>query len=703
VVQGQNTSASVNFQPFGAAAPVFPDTFWIGTQLPVNITAVPGAVSYRVEWSPDPTFPGGGTVVPTSTLSVQITVPAYNVYFVRIRAVDPFGATGVPSTATRIRVVQAGPARQLVFTAQPTPPGWPPAGVAITPGFAVVAQDSLGNMDVTFGRDVTLAITAGTGTPGTVLQGATTETAAAGVATFGNVIIDSAGVGYRLTATATGVNAATSATFNIVPRLVFLLQPLTTLARGTIPPVQVVAKDGVDHTVTGFTDAIALAISSGSGTTGATLSGTVQQPADTGVATFTDLSIDALGTDYTLMATAATGASYGGAAPAQSVGFNVTLQLVFAMQPSGAGNFGAFTPAVQVAAHNGLGATEQTFLGDIALSIVPGTGTPGATLVGTTTVTAASGVATFANLAVDLPGAGYRLAAPGNPLAGLLGDTSAAFDIACATDCWTPVAALPTARASLGVGVVNGILYAIGGLGAAAYDTVEAYDPGTNTWTPRASMSIDRQQPGVGVVNGQVVVVGGFRFSQLASVEAYDPGTNTWAPRAAMPTARSGLGVGVINGILYAVGGYDGTNVSAALEAYDPVADTWSTKTPMDSARNLLGVGVINGILYAVGGGSSVFVEAYDPMSNSWSTKSPMLFPQVESAVGVLGGKLYVVGGYGGSRVEVYDPQTNTWTEKAALPAQRVDLGIGVVNGLLYAVGGSDGMTYVPGVDAYHP
>ena len=55
--------------------------------------------------------------------------------------------------------------------------------------------------------------------------------------------------------------------------------------------------------------------------------------------------------------------------------------------------------------------------GTVTASIVPGTGSSGAALQGTTAVNAVAGVATFTDLGVDLPGRGYRLAFS-HPLAG---------------------------------------------------------------------------------------------------------------------------------------------------------------------------------------------------------------------------------------------------------------------------------------------
>src|SRR5580704_8481341 len=60
---------------------------------------------------------------------------------------------------------------------------------------------------------------------------------------------------------------------------------------------------------------------------------------------------------------------------------------------------------------------------------------------------------------------------------------------------WTTMASMPTARQQLAAGVVNGRLYAIGGLDSVGYsNAVEAYDPATDTWSTKASMLTARDE-----------------------------------------------------------------------------------------------------------------------------------------------------------------------------------------------------------------
>jgi N-acetylneuraminic acid mutarotase len=282
---------------------------------------------------------------------------------------------------------------------------------------------------------------------------------------------------------------------------------------------------------------------------------------------------------------------------------------------------------------------------------------------------------------------------------------------------WTTKASMPTARGSLGVGVVGGKLYAVGGFNnsSGALTTVEAYDPVTVTWSTVAPMATPRNGTAVGVVNGLLYAVGGDTDTgatgYLASIEAYDPVSNTWSPRAPMPTPRDSLGVGVVNGKLYALGGQFPNRVfHSTVEAYDPVTNTWTTRAPMPTARFGFGVGVVNNILYVVGGhdGSaySSTVDAYDPVTDTWSTKAPLPTIRAYLAVAVVNDILYVMGGEGGgcsgpcSVVEAYNPATDTWTTVSSMPTARGLLAAGVVGDSFYAVGGRDS-NYLSTVEAF--
>src|SRR5207244_7431079 len=130
-----------------------------------------------------------------------------------------------------------------------------------------------------------------------------------------------------------GGNAETAVDFKVAmagSQLVFTVQPMTTPAGAAITPaVQVAVQDALGNTVTSFSGTIT--VTPGVNLAGGTLTGHTTVTAVNGVATFTDLSIDKVGTGYTLQAT-------GAGLTTASGSFDITpgpaTQLAFTVQPN---------------------------------------------------------------------------------------------------------------------------------------------------------------------------------------------------------------------------------------------------------------------------------------------------------------------------------------------------------------------------------
>ena len=372
--------------------------------------------------------PGGGALSGTRTLAAVNGVVSYQAlginntgtgYTLTAAAAGLTGATSapfdiIPSVGT-----------QLFVSVQPPPSAV--AGAALSPAIVVIARDASGQTAASFTGNVTLAIAAGTGAAGATLSGTKTRAAVAGVATFSGLSIDKAAIGYKLTATASGLSSATSAFFTISPgsatQLGFTLQPsTTTVATAITPKVEVTARDAQGNMATGFTGNVTVAIAANPGS--GVLSGTATVAAANGVASFTNLTISQAGIGYTLSAAAS------GLSGATSTAFDITAaratQLGFSVQPSSATSGASIAPAVKVTARDATGSVATGFSGAVTLSISAGTGTAGAVLSGTVTANAVAGVATFTNLSIDNSGTGYRLAAVA---AGVSGATSTPFTI----------------------------------------------------------------------------------------------------------------------------------------------------------------------------------------------------------------------------------------------------------------------------------
>jgi adhesin/invasin len=186
-------------------------------------------------------------------------------------------------------------------------------------------------------------------------------------------------------------------------QLVFTGQPTTTKANATIsPPVVVSARDAFGNTATGFTGAVTMSITPGSGTPLARLSGTPTVNAVSGAATFVNLSIDlpSTVTPYRLNAAAAGG----GPAGTTSATFDITAasgsatSLGMVTQPSSTVESGsAFPqqPAVQLRDASGNPVPQS----GVPITAAILTGSPA--LSGTNPVaTDGTGTATFSNLTI---------------------------------------------------------------------------------------------------------------------------------------------------------------------------------------------------------------------------------------------------------------------------------------------------------------
>lgn len=161
--------------------------------------------------------------------------------------------------------------------------------------------------------------------------------------------------------------------------------------------------------------------------------------------------------------------------------------------------------------------------------------------------------------------------------------------------------------------------------GATGLSSAEAMDVREGVWRPVAGMSTRRSSVGVAVLDGKLYAVGGYDGASrqcLHTVERYDPAADAWEPAADMGARRSGAGVGVAGGALYAVGGHDGPAVRRSVERYRP-SEGWAPAAPMAHARRNAGVAAHHGKLYVVGGDDGAAnlatVEVFDPAAEQWS------------------------------------------------------------------------------------
>jgi N-acetylneuraminic acid mutarotase len=289
-------------------------------------------------------------------------------------------------------------------------------------------------------------------------------------------------------------------------------------------------------------------------------------------------------------------------------------------------------------------------------------------------------------------------------------------------DTWLSKASMQVARSNLGVAVVNGKIYAIGGStesGLSPYsvgidykakgwvaDTNEEYDPTTDTWTFKTPMPTPRYGFAIVAYQNKIYCIGGASNFQppngfygailTRANEVYDPATDTWETKAFMPTARVGLKANVVNDKIYLIGGYPNRTFN---EVYDPTTDSWSTKEPMPTGASYYASAVFDNEIYVIGGyGSGNLNQIYDPETGKWRLGAPAPSSITDGAAGATTGmmalkRIYVLGVLdfmyqAAPPNRIYDPKSDRWTFGADVPTNRLNFGVAVVNDTLYTIGG---------------
>jgi len=187
---------------------------------------------------------------------------------------------------------------------------------------------------------------------------------------------------------------------------------------------------------------------------------------------------------------------------------------------------------------------------------------------------------------------------------------------AASPDTWTSKTPMNEARGGLGVAVVNGKIYAIGGstvqtaltsyTSGGIVGTNEEYNPAANSWINRKPMPTPRARFATAVYQNKIYCMGGFSEfssftgelqSEVSVIEVYDPATDNWSTISPMPVAGAGLQANVVDDKIFLLGGI--SNPDACL-AYDPATDSWTNEKPIPDSSSLFCSTVVDGKIVAI-------------------------------------------------------------------------------------------------------
>jgi hypothetical protein len=284
---------------------------------------------------------------------------------------------------------------------------------------------------------------------------------------------------------------------------------------------------------------------------------------------------------------------------------------------------------------------------------------------------------------------------------------------------WTQKESMQQVRGGLGVAVVNGKIYAIGGStqngsypDAAFKDLVrtnEEYDPATDTWAFKKPMPTRRARFAIAACQGKIYCIGGIVGTEKIDVifsryvlsgvnEVYDPATDTWETKASMPTAAAWLTANVVNDKIHLISG-------EVDYVYDAAADSWAEEAVPTGAGDYSVSVVVDNKIYLLSE-SSKRLTIYDAETNSSSQGTPSPAIAIDGPAGATTGvmapkRIYVLGvapyisyldastAPASRRANyVYDIESDSWMAGAIIPKYRFDFGVANINDTLYIIGG---------------
>jgi hypothetical protein len=189
---------------------------------------------------------------------------------------------------------------------------------------------------------------------------------------------------------------------------------------------------------------------------------------------------------------------------------------------------------------------------------------------------------------------------------------------------FTPLTALPSARAALALLQLQDGLHAIGGLGPdGVTDTGDHLLLSPNGWIALPPLPNPRNHLGGAALGSVLFIIGGRHgwneaAGDQASTDEYDPTTSTWRSRAPFPQPASEIAASTFateTGRIVVVGGsIAAARPTAAVFMYDPGTDAWTQLPDLPAPRKgAVAVAIGNEIIVTTGSPTGV-----DPSPVTW-------------------------------------------------------------------------------------
>lgn len=300
---------------------------------------------------------------------------------------------------------------------------------------------------------------------------------------------------------------------------------------------------------------------------------------------------------------------------------------------------------------------------------------------------------------------------------------------------WVRKAPLPLRLAEVGVAALDGQVVVIGGTEQTDGEPPQwkstrtlAYDPKADAWVAKAPLPTALSHVGVAVLSGKIYAIGGFggiiHMQPSNRAFVYDIGLDRWSKLPSMPMALGSVAVAAVGGKLHVFGGRRSNHIMIVSRpgmppmqagfgtvnthmVFDPVARRWSEGSPIPGpSRDHAGIAVLNGKVHLFGGrladvGDNLDRhDVYDDKTGRWSTAARLPRPRSAGAYAVWHRRIIYAGGEckpGGTPftpnafddVSSYDARSDRWSPLPSLPQARHAFGAATIRGVVYFAGGA--------------
>ena len=219
---------------------------------------------------------------------------------------------------------------------------------------------------------------------------------------------------------------------------------------------------------------------------------------------------------------------------------------------------------------------------------------------------------------------------------------------------------------------LDGKIYFVGGYNSSGpVRTFERFDPITNQWDSMPYLQDAREGLASAVLDGKIYAIGGVGFS---SMEIFDPQTNQWSYGANLPKEIDRACAVSLDGKIILTGGrVDGVDQTSVYE-FDPDRGTWESLDSLQYARSGHRMVQSGGRIWVLGGNPTI-CESYDLNTDSWRVETSLNVARSWAvAWATAGGDIYMGGGNspGSDSIEYLAKGSSQWVSiNQKLPARR--------------------------------